>query len=75
MEGLRTLVNGGVAFATPEKNIGDSVKDGASFALNSEYKKDWLKWSPKIAISPGPGHEQNDYPPAFSQHRRLAGHE
>ncbi|HWE02497.1 MAG TPA: MlaD family protein [Tepidisphaeraceae bacterium] len=49
---LRSLLTGGIAFATPEKNIGKRVCDGAQFNLNAQSKDAWLKWKPKIPIDP-----------------------
>jgi paraquat-inducible protein B len=49
---IRSLLSGGVAFATPERNIGRPVADNAQFNLNEQIKDEWLKWKPKIAIAP-----------------------
>jgi paraquat-inducible protein B len=42
-ESLRSLLEGGVAFATPPK-LGHTVKDGSVFRLHPEAKKKWLEW-------------------------------
>jgi paraquat-inducible protein B len=47
---LESLFSGGVAFATPEKDMGPPAADGAIFKLYSEAEKDWLKWTPRIEI-------------------------
>jgi paraquat-inducible protein B len=52
LSSLKALVSGGIAFATPEKNMGGEVKNGTDFALEKEAKDDWLNWSPQIPISP-----------------------
>jgi len=56
LESLRSLISGGVAFATPNgKNGGptsDRAKDGDRFFLNPESKKEWEEWAPRIAIEP-----------------------
>ena len=42
-ESLRSLLEGGVAFATPPK-LGHTVSDGSVFRLHPEAKKTWLEW-------------------------------
>jgi paraquat-inducible protein B len=58
MESLRTLISGGVGFATPEENMGEQAQNGSEFVLHDSAKKDWLEWAPKISISP----DQSDQP-------------
>jgi paraquat-inducible protein B len=53
MESLRSLVAGGVAFATPEGAPGRGMKDGAVFRLYDKPKPEWLDWHPQIAIGQG----------------------
>jgi len=51
-ESLRTLLAGGVAFATPDnKKMGKPVSEGAVFKLYDEPKDKWLKWKPEIKLS------------------------
>lgn len=50
LDSLRSILTGGVAFATPEKNPGDPVSEESQFFLNEESKDEWLKWKPKIPI-------------------------
>lgn len=52
VESLRSLLSGGVAFATPEKDMGDAAQNGSQFVLQDESKKDWLDWAPKIPLEP-----------------------
>jgi paraquat-inducible protein B len=52
LDSLKTLAAGGVAFATPEKDMQGPAKNGTQFALESEPKKEWEQWSPHISISP-----------------------
>jgi paraquat-inducible protein B len=52
MESLRSLVAGGVAFATPDDPKDQPVKDGAAFPLYDKPAKEWLEWTP--TIPPGP---------------------
>lgn len=55
LESLKSLVSGGVNFATPEEAKGEPVKDGALFRLYEEPKKEWLEWSPAISIRKSAG--------------------
>jgi paraquat-inducible protein B len=51
VESLKSVVSGGLTFATPEEGKGgEAVKDGAIFRLYEEPKKEWLEWSPAISI-------------------------
>jgi paraquat-inducible protein B len=52
VESLKSLVVGGIAFATPDSPASGPAKDGAVFVLNEEPQKDWLQWSPQIRIPP-----------------------
>jgi paraquat-inducible protein B len=55
VESLRSLLSGGIAFATPEKKMGEQAQNGSEFVLNDEPKKDWLTWAPAISIQPDDG--------------------
>ena len=50
LESLRSLVVGGIAFATPEDPRGPPAKDGTIFVLHDKPEKEWLSWLPKIPI-------------------------
>ena len=50
LDSLRSLLAGGISFATPEEKMGEAAGDGAEFPLFDEPKKEWLEWSPKIAL-------------------------
>lgn len=50
VESLRSLVTGGIAFATPNDTNARPVSDGAAFVLHREARKEWLQWAPHIAI-------------------------
>lgn len=52
VESLRSLMTGGIAFATPNNPSARPVKDGTVFALHRDAKKEWLQWAPRIAIPP-----------------------
>jgi paraquat-inducible protein B len=52
VESLRSLLSGGIAFATPDKNMGDQAQNGSEFVLHDDSKKEWLDWAPKIPIQP-----------------------
>jgi paraquat-inducible protein B len=57
VESLKSLVSGGVAFATPNDPKAGLVKNGAVFRLYEEAVKEWLEWAPRIPIPP----EENSY--------------
>jgi paraquat-inducible protein B len=42
-ESLKSLLAGGIAFATPPK-LGHTVSEGSVFRLHPEAKKNWLEW-------------------------------
>jgi paraquat-inducible protein B len=74
LESFRSLLSGGITFATPEEKMGVQAENGATFALYDEPKKEWLTWSPKISIEPdssGQG-EQNVAPPKAGAMLRSA---
>src|SRR6266571_2021168 len=50
VESLKSLVAGGIAFATPSDPRAGPVENGAVFPLYEEPVKDWLEWAPRIAI-------------------------
>ena len=51
VESLKSLVSGGLTFATPDEPRGSApVKDGAIFRLHEEPKKEWLEWAPVIQL-------------------------
>jgi paraquat-inducible protein B len=47
-ESLRAFITGGIEFATPPGTA--RAKQGTVFFLHEEPKKEWLAWTPKIAI-------------------------
>lgn len=51
LESLRSLVAGGIEFATPDEPESKPARNGMAFPLYAEAKKEWLDWSPKITIS------------------------
>jgi paraquat-inducible protein B len=54
IESLKSLVSGGLSFATPETaKSGEPATDGAIFPLYDEPKKEWLEWFPAIPIRTG----------------------
>ena len=53
LESLRSLVVGGIAFATPEDPGSPLAKNGAIFVLHDKPEKEWLSWTPKIPIPTG----------------------
>ncbi len=54
-ESLETLIEGGVAFATPDiEQMGSVAQPGQTFALFDDPLPEWLNWAPKIALEPKP---------------------
>jgi paraquat-inducible protein B len=49
-ETFKSLVIGGIAFATPSQPS-DLAVDGDSFPLNEKLDEKWLKWSPVISLT------------------------
>jgi paraquat-inducible protein B len=49
IESLRALLDGGIAFATPDQG-GRAVKPGAVFTLHDRPKKEWRAWAPHIRL-------------------------
>jgi len=47
---LRSLLGGGVAFATPDKDPGAPAQDGTQYNLHDEAKKEWTAWNPRIPL-------------------------
>jgi paraquat-inducible protein B len=52
---LRTLLGGGIAFATPESLHGRLAQDGSQFQLAVDGPRpEWLAWAPRIPLGPDP---------------------
>lgn len=51
-DSLDTLIDGAVAFATPNKP-GDPVTDGHAFTLAPRADDDWRRWKPEIRLGEG----------------------
>jgi paraquat-inducible protein B len=51
---LESLFTGGIAFATPDtgRQLAPVAPAGTLFTLHAEVDKDWLKWAPRIDITP-----------------------
>jgi paraquat-inducible protein B len=49
---VQNILSGGVAFATPEQDYGEFVREGESFELHDQAKDEWLKWKARIALPP-----------------------
>jgi paraquat-inducible protein B len=56
LESVKSLVSGGIAFATPAGS--KPARDGMVFRLYDGPSKEWLEWVPEIAIPP----EKQDIP-------------
>ncbi|MGQ0652743.1 MAG: MlaD family protein [Betaproteobacteria bacterium] len=51
MDSFRSVVTGGIEFATPSEKM-PRAKQGQVFFLYDEPRKEWLAWTPRIAIPP-----------------------
>ncbi|GAA5525155.1 intermembrane transport protein YebT [Microbulbifer aestuariivivens] len=50
-ESARALLDGGIAFATPERPaMGAEVESGSHYPLYPEVKPEWLGWRPRIEL-------------------------
>lgn len=50
-ESLETLIEGGIAFATPDGDkMGNPARPQQTFALFDEADPEWLQWAPKIQV-------------------------
>lgn len=50
-ESLETLIQGGVAFATPDgERMGSPARPEQTFALFDKFEDEWLMWAPKISL-------------------------
>lgn len=55
MDNLETLIEGGIAFATPEPpDTGPVAESGQTFTLHTTADEDWLSWSPALATESKP---------------------
>lgn len=48
VETVQSLLAGGIAFNTPEREMGPTVKAGHRYPLHGKAEKEWLEWSPRI---------------------------
>ncbi|NUT76339.1 MCE family protein [Pseudomonas sp. C1C7] len=50
-ESLETMIQGGVAFATPDGDrMGAAARPEQTFALFDKFEEEWLTWAPKITL-------------------------
>ncbi|NBF03665.1 MCE family protein [Pseudomonas sp. Fl5BN2] len=50
-ESLETLIQGGIAFATPEgERMGNPALPEQTFPLFDKFEDEWLTWAPKISL-------------------------
>ena len=50
-ESLETMIQGGVAFATPDgERMGSPALPQQTFALFDKFEDEWLTWAPKISL-------------------------
>ncbi len=52
VESLRSLIAGGIAFATPNDPGDPPARDGSLYPLYDRPEKEWLAWAPRIPIPP-----------------------
>jgi paraquat-inducible protein B len=51
-ESLETIIQGGVAFATPEgEQMGNAALPEQTFPLFDTFEEQWLSWAPKIPLA------------------------
>ena len=48
VETVQSLLTGGIAFNTPDREMGPTVKAGHHYPLYGKAEKEWLEWSPRI---------------------------
>jgi paraquat-inducible protein B len=76
VQSVRSLLSGGISFATPQQKMGEPAKAGYEFVLHDQPNKDWLQWSPAIPIGPnniGGGAGNTDLPHAPPAIRSAVG--
>lgn len=56
VESLQTLLDGGIAYATPEQ-FGKPAVTGQTFTLHDKADDDWLDWQPNLTGGPPPAQE------------------
>lgn len=50
-ESLETLIQGGIAFATPDGDrMGNPARPEQTFPLFDKFEDEWLQWAPKIQL-------------------------
>ncbi|MFC3940121.1 MCE family protein [Pseudomonas gingeri NCPPB 3146 = LMG 5327] len=50
-ESLETLIQGGIAFATPDgERMGGAARPQQTFPLFDKFEDEWLTWAPKITL-------------------------
>ena len=48
---VESLLEGGIAFATPDAPLAAAAASGRQFALHSDVKAEWLEWAPSIPLA------------------------
>jgi paraquat-inducible protein B len=66
-ESLKSLLEGGVSFATPP-DPGHTVSEGSVFQLHPEAKKDWLEWETDYTPKEGDPPEKHHTLGSFFHH-------
>lgn len=52
VESLKSLLIGGIAFATPDAGNPGPVREGTAFRLYDKPEEEWLEWRPEIQVFP-----------------------
>jgi paraquat-inducible protein B len=52
IESMKSLLSGGIVFATPDDASREPVSDGDGFRLYPEPRKEWFEWAPAIPLGP-----------------------
>jgi len=73
LESLRTLISGGVEFATPDQNMGTEVPNGSHFILHDKADPSWQNWTPHIPIQPDVSAGQTNGGAAGKAMKALSG--
>lgn len=63
IESMKTLLIGGIAFATPNPPVGQPVENGTIFVLHEKAEKEWQQWTPRIEL---PDENSSRLPPPLN---------
>jgi len=72
VESIKSLLIGGIAFATPESHDTKPVPEGTAFRLYPAAEKEWSEWIPHIEIEPEPADENQLNEAGFGPSRDVS---